>query len=259
MEKKTIELYNISTGEVTSNSAANYVKLLDASGKEYRISLDNLAPVMAKLMPQMADGVFVAYHTAESWTSSFIRAVRPDEWASVEASGKKATGILLVEGGRHLLIALDEAPSAMYWGSGSTLVGSALTDKTKTFEDFTGKSRTASIVASDAYSADGDSYAPGFCSAYSRLNDDGSGLAAGKWWLPSIGELAMIWANFKKINYALSKVSGATLLQATSYWSSTEHSAADAWLLYLSDGHMNDNGKSTLQYRVRAVSAFLNS
>ena len=71
-----------------------------------------------------------------------------------------------------------------------------------------------------------------------------------------MGEMAMIWANFDKINYALSKISGATLLQANWYWTSTQHSANGAWYLNLSDGLMNNYWKF-YQGRVRPVSAFL--
>ena len=37
----------------------------------------------------------------------------------------------------------------------------------------------------------------------------------------------------------------------------TENSAANAWNLNLSNGNMNNDGKSTNQHRVRAVSASL--
>ena len=72
-----------------------------------------------------------------------------------------------------------------------------------------------------------------------------------------MGEMAMIWANFDKINYALSKINGATQLQTTWYWTSTQRSANNAWYLYLGDGNMNNYWKFS-QGRVRPVSAFLN-
>ena len=71
-----------------------------------------------------------------------------------------------------------------------------------------------------------------------------------------MGEMAMIWANFDKINYALSKISGATQLQANWYWTSTQGSAINAWTLYLGDGYMGNDYKFN-QGRVRPVSAFL--
>ena len=67
----------------------------------------------------------------------------------------------------------------------------------------------------------------------------------------------MIYANMRKINYALSLIEGATQLAETWYWSSTEYSAANAWYLYLPNGLADYTTKATGQGRVRAVSAFL--
>ena len=86
----------------------------------------------------------------------------------------------------------------------------------------------------------------------------GKGLTAGKWWLPSLGEMMMIYANMTKVNYALSLISGATQLVEDAYWTSTEASATNAWLLFLSDGYAISYGaKASSQSGVRAVSAFI--
>ena len=77
------------------------------------------------------------------------------------------------------------------------------------------------------------------------------------WWLPSLGELFCIYANMRKINYALSLINGATQLAETWYWSSTEYSATYAWYLYLDAGGACNGTKATGKGRVRAVSAFL--
>ena len=77
------------------------------------------------------------------------------------------------------------------------------------------------------------------------------------WWLPSLGELFCIYANMRKINYALSLINGATQLAETWYWSSTEYSATLAWRLGLSNGNASSNTKATSKGRVRPVSAFL--
>ena len=101
-----------------------------------------------------------------------------------------------------------------------------------------------------------ENYAAGFCNKYSRTNANGKGLTAGRWWLPSMGEMAMIWANFDKINYALSKISGATQLQANWYWTSTQGSASNAWTLLLGAGGVDNHWKFNQRW-VRPVSAFL--
>jgi hypothetical protein len=67
----------------------------------------------------------------------------------------------------------------------------------------------------------------------------------------------MMFANFNKINYALSLITGAELIVRDAYWSSSEYSSTGAWYLHLNFGNMSNGTKATNQYRVRAVSAFI--
>lgn len=214
---------------------------------------------------QLYDGVFIMFHRK---SDDFPLAVRVSSWASYQDSGEIAEGVLLVEGGRHLVIALTEASSAKWSSkpasssdtSGSVQISGVTTtgDRITALNDFAGRANTTAIINGSTSSnvTNTEDYAAGFCNRYSRTNANGKGMTAGKWWFPSMGEMTMIWANFDKINYALSKISGATLLQANWYWTSTQYSAGLAWNLYLSDGLMG-NGWKFGQRRVRPVSAFL--
>lgn len=214
---------------------------------------------------QLYDGVFIMFHRK---SDNYPLAVRVSSWESYQNSGEIADGVLLVEGGRHLVIAPTESSSAKWSSkpvsssdtSGSVQISGVTTtgDRITALNDFAGRANTTAIINASTSSnvTNTNDYAAGFCNKYSRTNANGKGLKAGRWWLPSIGELAMIWANFDKINYALSKISGATQLQTSWYWSSTQYSADTAWGLNLNDGTMNGPWKF-LQGRVRPVSAFL--
>lgn len=222
---------------------------------------------------QMYDGVFIMYHRK---SDNFPLAVRVSDWPALQSAGQIADGVLLVEGGKHVVVAPTEASNVLPWsskptkvtnsdgsvsskGDGVQISGVTTTDDRLTaFADFTGKANTAAIIKASTTTniTNTADYAPGFCNKYSRANANGKGLLAGTWWLPSLAELTLIWANFDKINYALSKISGATQLQKTWYWSSTQGSAVNAWSLYLSDGYMGFAYKFG-QGRVRPVSAFL--
>lgn len=214
---------------------------------------------------QLYDGVFIMFHRK---SDNYPLAVRVSSWTSYQNSGEIAEGVLLVEGGRHLVIAPTEA-SAAKWSSkpvsssdtsGSVQISGVTTtgDRITALNDFAGRANTTAIINGSTSSnvTNTADYAAGFCNKYSRTNANGNGLTAGKWWLPSMGEMAMILANFDKINYALSKISGATQLQANWYWSSTQNSATNAWYVFLGDGNVIGNYKF-LQARVRPVSAFL--
>ena len=222
---------------------------------------------------QMYDGVFIMFHRK---SDNFPLAVPVSDWPSRQSAGEIADGVLLIEGGKHVVIAPTEASAGLPWsskptsttnsqgqtvskGDGVQISGVTTTGERLTaFADFTGKANTAAIVKASTTTniTNTADYAPGFCNKYSRANANGKGLLAGTWWLPSLAELALIWANFDKVNYALSKISGATQLQKTWYWSSTQASADGAWTLSLSDGYVNSLYKFR-QYRVRPVSAFL--
>lgn len=82
-------------------------------------------------------------------------------------------------------------------------------------------------------------------------------LADGEY-IPSLGELYLIYLHKYKINKALSYVYGKQIVDNW-YWSSTENSAQYAWFLRFNIGGQNLYDKSTYQFRVRPVSAFIAS
>ena len=200
----------------------------------------------------MNDGVFIMFHRK---SDNYPLAVKPDKLASYQNRGEIAEGVLVVEGGKMLVVAPTEA--TLYWSSAEVSAGGKTTsDRLTALDDWAGKTSTAAQITHNECKT--ESYAPGFCASYSRTNANGKGLTAGRWWLPSLGELMMIYANMRKINYALSLINVATKLSETAYWSSTEYSAVHAWSLGLSDGSAFTGAKAASQYRVRPVSAFLN-
>lgn len=253
MAKKTKTLGTVTT--VTSMNTSQYIPLTDGSGNVTKITLANLkASLLAGLnLNAMNDGVFIMFHRK---SDDYPLAVKPDKWASYQNSGEIAEGVMIVEGGKILVVAPTEA--TLYWSSAAVSAGGkTTTDRETALNDWTGKTSTAAQITHDECKT--ESYAPGFCASYERVNANGQGLTAGKWWLPSLGELMMIYANMRKINYALSLINGATQLAETAYWSSTEYSATYAWLLFLNLGTAGNFGpKAASHLRVRPVSAFLN-
>lgn len=249
--KKTKTLAAVTT--VTSMSASQYIPLSDGSGNVTKITLANLkASLLGGLnLNAMNDGVFIMFHRK---SDDYPLAVKPDKWASYQNSGEIAEGVMVVEGGKILVVAPTEA--TLYWSSAAVSAGGkTTTDRETALNDWTGKTSTAAQITHNECKT--ESYAPGFCASYERVNANGQGLTAGKWWLPSLGELMMIYANMRKINYALSLINGATQLAETWYWSSTEYSAAYAWGLFLSSGTASNYTKAAYQGGVRPVSAFL--
>lgn len=251
MAKKTKTLNSVTT--VTTMSTSQYIPLTDGSGNVTKITLANLkASLLGGLnLNAMNDGVFIMFHRK---SDNFPLAVKTDKWTSYQNSGEIAEGVMVVEGGKILVVAPTEA--TLYWSSAAVSAGgTTTTNRLTALDDWTGKTSTAAQITHSECNT--ESYAPGFCASYERVNANGKGLTAGRWWLPSLGELMMIYANMRKINYALSLINGATQLAETAYWSSTESSATYAWRLNLTNGYASNFTKAAYQYRVRPVSAFL--
>lgn len=248
--------------EVTTINSDQTVILTDTNGKVTRISLANLKAALLSGydLNSATDNVFIMFHRKDD---SFPLAVKPQYWTSYQNGGEIAEGVLVVEGGHHIVVAPTESTDKLLWSSGNinghTVYG-YYDDRVKAFTDFNGRQNTKNIIAASTDSAitNTASYAAGFCNLYSRTNANGKGLTAGRWWLPSIGELLMIYANMQKINYCLSLISGATPLVRGWYWSSSESSDANAWGLYLDGGYLHTwLNKSQIKIHVRPVSAFL--
>ena len=256
--KKTKKLSGQNT--VTTINNDQKFPITDANGKVTLVSLATLkAAVLAGMnLNGLYDGIFIMYHRK---SDDYPLMVKPHKWTNLQNSGEIADGVVVVEGGKILVVAPTESTSKLTWSSAAISGGgTTTTDRVTAMNDWNGKASTAKIIAASTASAVTNTaqYAPSYCNLYSRANANGKGLTAGKWWLPSLGEMFMIYANMTKINYALSLISGATQLVEDWYWTSTEGSAANAWLLYLSDGHTTGwTTKASNTGRVRAVSAFI--
>lgn len=255
--KKTKKLSGQTT--VTTINNTDKFPITDANGKVTLVALATLKSAILDGMSLngMYDGVFIMYHRK---SDNYPLMVKPHKWTSLQSSGEIADGVVVVEGGKVLVVAPTEATSKLTWSSAALSGGgTTTTDRITAMNDWNGKANTTSQISKSTSSAvtNTASYAPGFCNQYSRANANGYGLTAGKWWLPSLGEMMMIYANMTKINYALSLISGATQLVEDAYWTSTEVSAPFAWTLTLGNGLVGYNTKASYTYRVRAVSAFI--
>lgn len=267
MEVKTLKTVNAVT---TVNSNQTF-PLVDSNGNITRITLDALREVVTGGLDLNAieDGIFIMYHRT---SDGYPLMVKPHQWPSIESGGEVADGVVIFEGGRHLVVAPTQA-DALPWSSAAVQADSpnygnddnyaaevSGNNRLAAMLDFNGRQHTDAAIkaSSSAHVTNTVSYAPGYCRAYSRANSKGKGLTAGYWWLPSVAELLMMYANKLKINHALSLIKGAQLLDSYWYWSSTEGSSAYAWGLGFGvGGLLSWVGKVGDKGLVRPVSAFL--
>ena len=185
------------------------------------------------------DGVYILHETLG------VRTV--NEWNPEDNDG--VVGVLVVEDEHQIVIALEDSPK-LRWSKRRKLVNRPIEDDKDAEFDFNGEDYCKSLNS------------PDFPAAYYCLNYKKGGL---DWYLPSAGELWLIYRHLKKIQIALKTVKGKKLVpdyanfleDAPCYWSSTESNDKYTWALYLNDGLIRNWGiKVRDNCKVRPVSNF---
>lgn len=221
----------------------------------------------------LQDGVYIAKMQNDGWGTQTgddnavigsYKRIEPWQTSGIGISSGDADAIVIQHGGYRLGIALTEPSNAMKWGSvqNDNSVGYQTSGDLNTFD---GSTRTAGIMASSYYKNDDPAtYGVAYCWNYMTKRTEGSKICQiGKhnWWLPTMGDLALIHQHFETINLALQRIKDAgkqpvSLLQRTGYWSCVEYSGYTAWLLFFDNGHRSYAGKVDDSLRVRPVTAF---
>lgn len=221
----------------------------------------------------LQDGVYIAKMQNDGWGTQTgddnavigsYKRIEPWQTTGIGISSGDADAIVIQHGGYRLGIALTEPSNAMKWGSvqNDNSVGYQTSGDLNTFD---GSTRTAGIMASSYYKNDDPAtYGVAYCWNYMTKRTDGSKICQiGKhnWWLPTMGDLALIHQHFDTINLALQRIKDAgkqpvSLLQRTYYWSCVESSGYYAWYLFFAYGNRLGNGKVDGSFRVRPVTAF---
>lgn len=221
----------------------------------------------------LQDGVYIAKMQNDGWGTQTgddnavigsYKRIEPWQTTGIGISSGDADAIVIQHGGYRLGIALTEPSNAMKWGSvqNDNSVGYQTSGDLNTFD---GSTRTAGIMASSYYKNDDPAtYGVAYCWNYMTKRTEGSKICQiGKhnWWLPTMGDLALIHQHFETINLALQRIKDAgkqpvSLLQRALYWSCVESSGYGAWLLNFDYGFRFSVGKVDNSGRVRPVTAF---
>lgn len=261
MSVKQTKKLSEETATTTVAAGEKFAKV-DANGN---VTLIDLADLKAALLDginldAMMDGVFILYHHHQH-SSPFM--VKPQRWEALQNSGEIATGVVIIDGGKVLVVApTDAGSSGLPWSSQAVGLGNDLSsiNYSAAMNDWQGQTNTSALIAASTSEivTNTSTYAPGFCNLYSRVNIKGNGLTGGKWWLPSAGEMMMIYANLNRINNCLSLISGATLIPAKTHWTSSDRSYAYAWHLDFYQGLLTYSDKDKNNFCVRPVSGTIN-
>lgn len=229
------------TQGTTAAAATSRIPLLDASGNPIGSDTpDNLF----KKQPLFTANVGVAVDEL-----NYIRFFQPDRALSKASS---AVGVWIQEGGKLIVVAKDQQASTK-WATSNVTGGTTQKGHEAAIADMDGRANTSTIITTLGDNAP----AAKFCHEYYPSNVDAanSSVGAGRWWLPSAGELWMIWSHFLEVNRILAQIGGMALDNSRWYFSSTEGDIGLAWSLHFDSGYFYNIGK-TNEFTVRPVSSF---
>lgn len=223
------------------------VPVLDSNNDLGMGTLANIAKKLQSVLPTIGNVMVVT--NVDSYTRFW-----PADRALESSIASIAVGVGIIENGRTLIVAKDQATKA--WATSNVTGGTtAISDRRAAIADFDGRAKTSTILTTLGANAPAAKY----CNEYHPSNVDSadSNMGAGRWWLPSLGEMAMIWAHVREINFVMSAISGTAIPVGSSWgWSSTEHSAAYPWHLSFYFGRFGNDGPKSAESSVRPVSAF---
>ena len=166
-------------------------------------------------------------------------------WNSKNNDG--VVGILLVEGDHQIVVALEDSPKNLHWSTKREIVNQSVEELEDAESDFNGEYYCQKLNSPDFP-------AVYYCKTYNKGNRD--------WYLPSSGELWMIYNHLEEIQTALDTVGGqkfdtSYMDSVTVYWSSTEGCATSALYLNFCYGYLGNRYYKVIStLKVRQVSKF---
>lgn len=167
-----------------------------------------------------------------------------EKWDQPNSS---AVGVAVLTDECKFVIAPTQCSSALGWaphGAQDSVPGVTTTaSASDARKDYKGVSNSSAIVSKYR---PGITYAAGWCQNYSFKNGK-------KGYLGSSGEWGKAYNNKDEINACMSLI-GGTNIENSFYWTSSQHSANGAWMLYWPDSQLNAGLKSTGRF-VRAFAA----
>ncbi len=194
---------------------------------------DGIANGPCGIMEELPDGIY--YVLADGSVVPFI----PDMGVDGSLDGSQVRYVGIKWGSRSLKVALHDAADGeeitLTSGKDITKYDGYKDNYLDAVADWNGKANTEHLKAiglnKEIVLADGE-------------------------YIPSLGEMYLIYLNRKALNQALELI-GSDPIKDDWYWTSTENSATYAWLLNLSGGAGNYGTKASGTYHVRPVSAFI--
>lgn len=161
----------------------------------------------------------------------------PSKWA---AANTDANGVAVIAGSVKFVVSKEGPISGLYWSSlVSTVISGIVTTtvQSEALKDYAGPANTELLSGASA----------GACKDYIFPN-------GARGYMPSIGELNVLYTYKTEVNSALAKI-GGTEINKSYLWSSTQYNATKAWYLgwksyAVAGGDKNNTALAVLPFAV---------
>lgn len=248
-----------SVGNKTSNITVPYASSVPWSGVTGTPTTRAGYGITDIYLKSELDGVYIAYwdtsDSSMSGQNSLLYMCNPKKWQEEDYNNKsyvKPIGVAFSCNGYRRIVALSGTTQYILPQTWDT-IGPYTRDFTTALNQMdNGLAITSAVCTSFDVSTD---YAFGYCWNY----DPGySSKRANSWYLPTLGELWLMYINYNKLNYALSVVDGAQTINGNAHHCSTRCIGSDFWSLTFYNGviHGIYNYIPDARYNVRPITIF---
>lgn len=158
--------------------------------------------------------------------------IKPDFFGLYKGS-KPVYAIVVIDAGRKIAVDLEESEDELCMLEEYKSTGKEFDTRNEAVQDFDGKDNTSALLKENSPAAK-------YCTERGKH-------------LPSAGEMKLV-NKYRELVDAALVMAGGKPFQASWYWTSTQYSSYDSWVLHWSGGSVTNDRKGS-NNRVRAFAA----
>lgn len=160
--------------------------------------------------------------------------VKRADWNT--GNNSKAVGVAVLSDNCKFVISTTENSSNIQWGGYGTTISNIVTttDASTAKKDYLGSGNTDKIIAQ---LGSGNAPAADYCRGVTFKHGK-------KGYLGSLGEWQEAYNNKAEIDACMSLIGGTAIDTSYHHWTSTQYSSSYSWILFWSDGSVDNNNKN---------------
>lgn len=229
------ELYALTSTQYDTTQAWSWRSDNNDLLSSAKSNVNNVRPFCTYEYNPIPNGIYIYDKNGDYFTK--------EQWTAAGKVNADAIGVGVVTDSAQFIISTTEKSSNPQWGGYGTTISNIVTtkDTATAKKDYLGSGNTDKIITQ---LGSGNAPAADYCRGVTFKHGK-------KGYLGSLGEWQEAYNNKAEIDACMSLIGGTAINTSYYYWTSTQYSPNDSWILYWVGGSMSFSGKN-LNYRVRA-------